>query len=313
MDQAYVLGVDGGGTKTEARIADLDGHTVSEVREDSGNYKSVGIRQASKNLCRVVEGAVKKAGLDPQTQFASACFGLSGLDSPKDAQIYKEMLFKPPLKGYLRRQKTIICNDSRIGLYAGSDSPNAIMIICGTGSNCFGKNSEGLEAKANGWDYILGDEGSGFSIAIKALKAVMRDYDGRGEATMLSQTILEELELKDVFGLIEWVYRPPLDTGRIASLAKVVCQTADIGDRASRIILADEAKEAELSVSTVAKKLNFGQQGFDLVFVGSVFKCEKYFKSILEHNLREKFPHIRLVPFTQKPVLGAVKLALMNL
>jgi len=312
MDRIYILGVDGGGTKTVARITDTEKNIISEAQGGSANYKSVGQSQAQANLYGVVGEAVKKAGLDGQVKFASACFGLSGLDSPKDEKIYRKLIYKPPLTGYLNREKTIICNDSRIGLYAGSDSPNAIMIICGTGSNCFGKNSRGLETKANGWDYILGDEGSGFSIAARALKAVMRDYDGRGEGTLLSETILQELKLKDIYGLIEWVYRQPLDTGRIASLAKVVCRTAEKGDKISRDILADEAGEAELSVSTVANKLGFREQEFDLVFVGSVFRCEKYFKSILEKSLKKKFPNINFVPFTKKPVSGAIKLALTS-
>ncbi|MGM0366650.1 MAG: N-acetylglucosamine kinase [Actinomycetota bacterium] len=311
--EKYVLGVDGGGTKTVARITDTRGDILSEVQGDSGNYKSVGISKASGNLYRVVGEAAKEARLELELKFASACFGLSGLDSPKDEKIYRKIIFKPPLLDYLDRENTIICNDSRIGLYAGSESPNAIMIICGTGSNCFGKNSEGLEAKANGWDYLLGDEGSGFSIAARALKAVMRDFDGRGEDTLLSDIILKELGLEDIYGLIEWAYGKPLDTGRVASLARVVCRTAARGDRVSRGILADEAREAELSVSTVAKKLGFGSQKFDLVFVGSVFKCEKYFKNILEKNLKEKFPNINFIPFTQKPVSGAIKLALMEI
>ena len=313
MEKKYVLGVDGGGTKTAARITGIEGNIISEAKGDSANYKSVGARRAANNLNGVVVDAVNKSCLGQKIVFDSACFGLSGLDSPKDEQIYKGIIFKPPLLGYLKREKTIICNDSRIGLYAGSDRPNAIMIICGTGSNCFGKNSAGKETKANGWDFILGDEGSGFSIAVKALKSVMRDYDGRGGSTLLSKTILGELKLKDIYSLIAWVYNPFLDTGKIASLAKVVCKTAQKGDKVSIDILAGEAKEAELSVSAVAEKLGLVNEDFDLVFVGSVFRCEKYFKSILEGNLKKRFPNINFVPFAKKPVSGAIRLAIMNI
>ncbi len=309
----YILGVDGGGTKTVARIADNEKKVISEAKGDSGNYKSVGIGQASDNLNKVVMEALKKAGLGKPFRFLGACFGLSGLDSPKDEEIYKKIIFNGPLLDFLETKRTMICNDSKIGLYAGSDNPDAIMIICGTGSNCYGKNKEGLEAKANGWDFILGDEGSGFSISLKALKSVMRAYDGRGEPTLLCEGVLKRLNLEDVYGLIEWVYNPPLDTGRIASVAKIVCETAKKGDRLSRDILAGEAREAGLSVSAVAKKLGFGNQEFDLVFVGSVFRCEKYFKSILETSLRKSFPNINFVPFTQKPVEGAIKLALTKI
>jgi len=65
--------------------------------------------------------------------------------------------------------------DYVLGVDGGSDSKNGIMIICGTGSNCFGVNEEGKEAKVNGWDYILGDEGSGYEIGIKALGALINE------------------------------------------------------------------------------------------------------------------------------------------
>ncbi|MBA7602935.1 hypothetical protein ES703_10031 [subsurface metagenome] len=112
------------------------------------------------------------------------------------------LIFDSKIKGYLDPASTIMCNDTRIGLAAGSDSKNGVMIICGTGSNCFGVNEEGKEAKVNGWDYILGDEGSGYEVGIKALRALMKAYDGRGESTLLSKTILEDLNIKNVSELM---------------------------------------------------------------------------------------------------------------
>jgi len=84
------------------------------------------------------------------------CFGLAGNESEEDTKIYKEIIFNNVIERYLDRNKIIIGNDTRIGLAAGSDSKNVIMIICGTGSNCFGINEEGKEVKVNGWDFILG-------------------------------------------------------------------------------------------------------------------------------------------------------------
>jgi N-acetylglucosamine kinase-like BadF-type ATPase len=104
---------------------------------------------------------------------------LAGNESEEDTKIYKEIIFNDVIERYLDRNKIIICNDTRIGLAAESDSKNGIIIICGTGSNCFGINEEGKEAKVNGWYYILGDEGSGYEVGLKALKALMKAYDGR--------------------------------------------------------------------------------------------------------------------------------------
>jgi len=199
-----ILGVDGGGTKTTVQIADCIGKLITENKSGSSNYKSVGVENAKININNAVLGAMGNLQNSKKIVFKSACFGLSGNDSDYDLNIYKKIIFNNKIKKYINPKKTIICNDTRIGLAAGSNSKNGIMIICGTGSNCYGINEKGEEAKANGWDYILGDEGSGYNIGIKALRAIMREYDGRGESTILSKTILEDLNIRDISELIKW-------------------------------------------------------------------------------------------------------------
>lgn len=308
----YILGVDGGGTKTTALIADIKGNHIIESESGSSNYKSIGVKSAKENINNVVISAIENLGLRNKHKliFKSTCFGLAGNDSNEDTKIYKEIIFNDVIEKYLDRNKIIICNDTRIGLAAGSDSKNGVMIICGTGSNCYGINEQGREAKVNGWDYILGDEGSGYEIGIKALRALMRAYDGRGENTLLSKTILENLNIKDVSELIKWAYSYYFSKDRIAAITKTVCKTAEMGDKISKKILKEEADEAIISVKTVVDKLGLADKEFDLVFVGNVFKCEKYFKSVLMRKLKSKFTKINFKPLTKKPVEGAIKLAL---
>lgn len=309
----YILGVDGGGTATQVRICDKKGKIISEHEEGSGNYKNVGVKKAKVNITRAVLKTLDKIEQKNKVFFKSACFGLSGLDCEKDLEIYREMIFNEQLNKYLNIHKTIICNDSRIGLAAGSKAKNAIMIICGTGSNCYGINEKEVEARVNGWDYILGDEGSGFIIGMKALKAVMRAYDGRSQYTLLLKTILEYLNLDNATDLIGWTYANPFTADRIASIAEIVCRTAEIGDRESIKILKEEAEEALLSICTVARKLELKGKKFDLVFVGKVFNCDKYFKQVLTRNLIKKFPMVSFKPLTEKPVSGAIKIAFKNI
>ncbi|MCX6384464.1 MAG: hypothetical protein NTV16_08330 [Actinobacteria bacterium] len=311
---SYILGVDGGGTKTVIRITDFKGLTVSEYITGAGNYKSVGIKSAEINIINGILSAIKQINAESENIFfSSSCFGLSGLDSEQDGEIFKKMIFNNEIKKYIDPKKIIICNDSRIGLAAGSDSKNAIMIICGTGSNCFGINEEGQEAKANGWDYILGDEGSAYELGIKALRSVMRAFDGRGRKTLLSETILRDLNLNNITDLIEWCYNMPFSSERFAALTKTVCKTAELGDKVSIKLLSEEVKEALASISIVVKKLKLTDREFDIVYVGSVFRCEKYFRKVLTDKLKEKFPKIIFVPLNDKPVSGAIKMALKNL
>jgi len=310
----YILGVDGGGTKTVIRITDYNGNIVSEIITGAGNYKSVGIAVAKANITEGILGAIRQVKDESDDIFfASSCFGLSGLDSEQDGEIFKNIIFNNKIKKLLHPDKITICNDSRIGLAAGTENKNAIMIICGTGSNCFGINEEGEEAKANGWDFILGDEGSAYEIGVKALRLIMRAFDKRGNKTLLTHTILKELNLKDIQGLIDWCYNIPFSSERFAALTKTVCSTAELGDKSSIKLLKDETKEALISISVVAKKLKLAKRQFDIVYVGSVFRCEKYFKQVLTEKLKEKFSKISFAPLKDKPVSGAIKIAIKNL
>ena len=308
----YILGVDGGAFKTLVRIADLSGKPLIETKAGSSNYKSIGPKLAKDNINKAILEAINKLN-NSNVTFRSACFGMAGNNTTRDKDNFKDIILNNEIKCYFNPSKTFIYNDTRIGLAAGSDNKNGIIIICGAGSNCFGINEHGKEAKANGWDYILSDEGSGYEIGRKALRAVMKAYDGRGDATLLTKTILNKLRLRNIPEFIEWAYGTGNRKDKIAALAKVVCDSAEKSDAVSIRILEEEVREVMDSIKVVAKKLELTDKDFDLVFVGSLFKCEKYFKNILIKKLKENFPKINFLPLIKKPVEGAVKLALMNM
>jgi len=308
----YVLGLDGGGSKTTVQIADTDGKVLIQNKSGSCNYKSVGIEIAKNNINTVILNSLEEVGV-PDIIFKSACFGLAGNDTDEDMRIYNRIIFNNKLKKFLNPSTTIICNDSKIGLIAGSNKKNRLMVISGTGANCFGINEDGREAKANGWDYILGDEGSGYTIGLKALKAIVRAYDGRGQHTLLTDMVLDYLKLKDISELVSWVYDKPFFKEKIAELSEIVCSAAKMGDILSIEILREEAGEAASTVMVVVNKLNLADKDFDLVLVGGVFKCEKYFKNLFFKILKNKFQRINFKSLTEKPVEGAIKLALESL
>lgn len=309
----YILGVDGGGSKTTVQIADTSGKVISQAVSGSSSYKSVGINRAIGNLNTAVFDAVKKLKVTRDIYFISSCFGFAGNDAGEDSKTYRKIVFNDKLNSYLNPKGTIICNDTRIGLESGSESKNKIIIIAGAGSNCFGINEDGKQAGASGWDFILADEGSGYSVGLKALKAIVKAYDGRGEKTLLSKTILEELNLNEIPDLIKWAYGRLFPKDKISALAETVSNTAKMGDKVSIDILAEEAEEAVISVTTVADRLGFKDKAFDLVLVGGLFKCKEYFKNILINRLRENFPKIKSMPLVGNPAGGAIKMAIERL
>lgn len=308
----YVLGVDGGGSKAIFQVADITGKVIKETVSGSTNYKSEGIKRATENLNLGILNAISNLNIHNNFIFKSACLGLSGLDSEQDLKIYEKIIFNKKIKSYLNPGNTIIYNDTKIGLAAGSNSKNKIILICGSGSNCYGVNENGEEASSNGWDY-LADEGSGYEIGIKALKSLVKAHDGRGEKTLLSSTILEDLNLEGFLDLINWYYKNHLSKEKIASLAKTVCRTAKMGDYVSKNILMEEVEEAAISVIAVANKLMLKRKIFDIVFVGNVFNCKRYFTNVLIEKLSNKFTGINFVPVIKSPVKGAIKIAIEKL
>lgn len=311
----YILGVDGGGSKTTAQIADTSGKKIAQAVSGSSNYKSVGIGKAIENLNTAIFNAIANLNVSKDINFISSCFGFAGNNNSKgkDPETYREIVFNDKLSKYLDSKRTIICNDSKIGLEAGSKNKNKIILIAGTGSNCFGINEDGKLARASGWDYILADEGSGYQVGLKALKAIIKAYDGRDRKTSLSKTILKEIKLKNILDLTEWVHMSPFSKARIGELAKTVCMTAEMGDEVSIDILTQEAEEAVVSAITVAYKLGFKDKKFDLILIGGLFKCEKYFKNIIMNRLKENFSKINFISFARSPVEGAIKLAIKRL
>ncbi|MEA2015226.1 MAG: BadF/BadG/BcrA/BcrD ATPase family protein [Actinomycetota bacterium] len=152
-----------------------------------------------------------------------------------------------------------------------------------------------------------------YGVGHKALKAIVRSYDGRGEKTMLTKVILEKLKLDKVPDLTSWVYDAPFSKIKLSALAKTVCSAAIMGDKISKKILSGEAEEASISVTTVAKKLGLENREFGLIFVGGLFKCRENFKNVLIERLKKSLQKVNFVPGVVNPVEGAVKLAIKNL
>ncbi len=310
----YLLGVDGGGTKTMIAVARLNGEIILEKAIGSINFKSIGVEGAAKNFVQGFKSVINELESDGGTPyFKSSYFGLAGLNTSYDKVVCVKIVLNENVNSYLNLQKAVLCNDTVIGLAAGSVNKNKVIIICGTGSNCYGINEEGNEAKANGWDYILGDEGSGISMGIKTLRAIMQSYDGRGEETLLTKEIYEFLNINSVDELNKWTYDDPFSKDRFASLSLPLCKTAEMGDKTAIRILKEEAEEVIRNVSAVVKRLHLEAKEFDLVFVGNNFKCIKYFHRIIIKKLKDSFPGINFIPLTSKPVIGAIRLAFKNL
>ena len=122
-----------------------------------------------------------------------------------------------------------VIEDAALLLAAGTPDGWGVAVVAGTGSMAFARGADGRTARAGGWGPLLGDEGSGYAIALAGLRAAARAADGRAAATPLTDRLLAAFGLTRPEELIGVVYRGG-DRAALAALAPVVLEAADAGD-----------------------------------------------------------------------------------
>ena len=246
-----ILGIDGGGSKTRAMVAGRAGMILGVGTAGTSNYQSAGFAAATAALREAIAAALSQAHLDPQTPIVAACFGLAGVGRPADRILFQNWLDDDPIA-----QHQIVVNDAELVLAAGTAEGWGVALICGTGSICFGKAPHGKTARAGGWGYLLGDEGSGYAIALHALRLATQTADGRAAADGLLSAVLRHWNLDEPSQLISHIYRPEVSRTEIATLARRVIDLAGAGDQDARGIVDAAAKELARLVSAVGHRLS---------------------------------------------------------
>ena len=178
----YIIGIDGGGTKTIGILATETGQRLAEVEAGPANYHVVGEAETRAVLENIVAKLYEKAGV-PSGSSVRCCLGMAGLGRAADREVIGRICDELGIS-----QNRILTHDAHIALVGGTEKQEGVIVISGTGAIVYGINAEGREARASGWGYLLGDEGSGYDIAIKGLQAVARAADGRGDPTALDRS-----------------------------------------------------------------------------------------------------------------------------
>src|SRR5712691_4992190 len=258
----HVLGIDAGGTKTVCLLADEDGSVLAEARGGGANLQAVGELEVEKVLHHVMEMAIGDREIRPE----AICLGIAGVDRPQDSDAVRGIMKRIGFK-----VRTLVVNDALVALTAGAGDAPGVVVIAGTGSIAYGRNATGRAARAGGWGHILGDEGSGFWIGRRALAAVMRQSDGRGPTTRLTELILTRMGLTDPAELIHEVYDRNVRQQGIAALAPLVQQAHDAGDAVASGLLERAARELVAAAASVISRLGMRGAAFPTVLAGGIF------------------------------------------
>ena len=312
--QKYVIGVDGGGTKTVAALANFWGKILKVAKSGSSNLRNVGIKEAVSNISEAILKVIEGIG---EKEIFSIFIALAAVEEEfksEKKKIKREILKNPKISKALRGKIEIV-SDQIAAFRAGTDEKDGLILISGTGCVCHGWKGK-KEIKSGGWGW-LNDEGSGFWVGQKGYQVILKDLDGRGPRTKVTKLLFKEWKLKSKEDLLRRIYNKD-SIRNISLISKIVDRASQPGDKVARLIMEEAGKELSLLAMTVIKKLNFHltklgrNQKFPLVLVGGMFKSKIVLNKV-KREIKKFSPNTKFIRLETEPVIGAIKLTIENL
>jgi N-acetylglucosamine kinase-like BadF-type ATPase len=298
-----VIGIDGGGTRTRARLANARGEALGNGEAGTANPNAHGFAAAQKEILAAIDRAFQDARIEKQS-VATVCLGIGGVDRAEERTHFAAWA----REAVARRAEVV--NDGEIVLAAGSSENWGVALIAGTGSIAWGKTRDGRIARAGGWGYLIGDEGSGFDLARGALRAVTQAEDGRGEPTRLRGAILTHWGIESVSELIPRVYRSGLAPADLAGLAPLVVRTAAEGDAVAQRLIERASAALADTVIAVARQLRFRESEIPLALTGGLLLETELLRTNLVAELKSRGTNFSPITLVPEPVAGAVRIAI---
>lgn len=305
-DAQLAIGVDGGGTKTEVWLAQLDGAAPPTILgrglTASSNPRAVGMETALANLGEAINLAWADAKL-PKHSVRVAVLAMSGAGHTAVREEIGAWARAQGIADEIRFE-----HDAEPVLAEGTPAGQGIALIVGTGSAAIGADVYGKKHVVGGWGYHYGDEGSAYWIGREALVEVARSADGRSAPTMLVALLMAKLEVDEPRSILGALEKTGNVRGAIARLAVVVEQAAREGDVAALRILREGARELALMTATLATRLELGPK-FPLALAGGVICGSDLLYNELLAALAQRDITPDPVKRVPNPVAGCLRLA----
>jgi N-acetylmuramic acid 6-phosphate etherase len=292
------LGIEGGGTRTVALLANEKGEPVGRITAGPANLKLLSDKQLL-SLFRQIASALARP--------SSLAIGLAGAWTEAD--------WKRIRRQAARAWPRVPCyatNDLETALVAADDhaaprEDQKVLVVSGTGSCCYGKKSDGSCLKVGGWGHLLGDKGSAYEIGLRALKASLYSYDQSGSWPPLGTRILGHLQLNEPNELIGWAQAATKT--EIAGLAVEVLRSWEHRDKISTDILAAAANSLARDAATCARRLGKASTRTHFILAGSVLTRQPRFSARVRKELLKLRPNSFVSTLRRESVWGAVELA----
>jgi N-acetylglucosamine kinase-like BadF-type ATPase len=308
---AAVIAVDVGNSKTDVAIVARDGAVLAARRGPTVSHQQVGAAGAAEGLARLVEEALAAAGLDRSVRPVAELVACSaaGADFRADERIIARGIRAQGLA-----PDEIVTNDCHAGLRAGTSRTWGVVVICGSGMNCLGRNLLGREARFAALGELSGDWGGGSAIGEAGLAAAVRAWDGRGPSTLLREMVPAHFGLPNPASLTLALYREQVPWSRHREISPLVFAAAAAGDAVAREIVDRQADEIVAWATAAIRRVRLARLDPDVVLAGGVFRTEDpAFYARIEAGVRAVAPRARLVRLGMPPVVGAALIGLDRL
>lgn len=301
-DAAFFLGFDGGGTKTDCILADADGRVLARAAAGPSNPIRTGYTQAWFSLSEAADAVLGRHKIRAD-DIRGVCAGLGG--AGRSGVAARATTF---FERSYPNAKVLVTTDLEIALEGAFGSGEGMIVLAGTGSAAFGRDTSGHSARAGGRGPWFSDEGSAFDIGRRAFRAATLAEEQRGPATSLSKRVLAWHDARDWDALLEHIAKSP--DAIFPKTFPLVAELADAGDDVSREILSVAAASLALLAESVAKKLDWSDREIPVAQVGGVYGRSKFFDSAIGAELKKLLPRMRLAALEIPPAEAAVRIAI---
>ncbi len=299
----YFLGIDIGGTKSHALIANEQGDVIGFGSGEAGNHESVGYPGLKATLQQIVADALASADLVVD-QISGAGFGVAGYDWPSELPPTLEAIDTLGLTGSIG-----VTNDTIIGLLAGASEGWGVVVVAGTSNNCRGWDRDRREGRATGNGASMGEYGGASELVAQAVKAVAREWTQRGPKTSLSQTFTDLAGAKSLPDLLEGLALEYYESD--AAWARAIFQDAiEKQDAVAKELIAWAGRELASLAIGVIRQLNFEEQEFEVVMVGSLYAGGDLLLTPFKEAIWQIAPGAKFVRLAAPPVVGGVLLGM---
>jgi N-acetylglucosamine kinase-like BadF-type ATPase len=292
----YILGFDGGGTKTECVLMNSDHQILARTYAGPSNPSRIGVELAFRNVEEAARLALQEIGLE-RTAITAIGAGLAGTAKPEMKQrmtIALQLSFPAAA--------ITVLTDLEAALAAAGEGP-AIVLVAGTGSAAFGRNAQGQIHRVGGYGPASSDEGSAYDIGRQGVAAAVEANKRTGTDSTLGQQILAQLRCTEWPVVQHRAQTMPDDI--FPPLFPVVAAAADSGDATAREILNRAAAQLASLVDQVAAQLHLRQSDFLLAKIGGTIGRSVFFDTQLDATCKQLFPHAQIAPLRISPAEAA--------